>query len=145
MPRVPIAPARPAADRHFRRGPPFSSPLSCRLPAQRSRPYRPYSIASAPRPGRGRRWAGGECGTRPRACCTALSPPRLQSSVVSPFPPLPAVVFRLFAWRCRRPLPARITTVVMSQPGIPASGGALTGLQAQNGEASASGSRYSNG
>ncbi|XP_019497700.1 PREDICTED: protein transport protein Sec24A [Hipposideros armiger] len=33
----------------------------------------------------------------------------------------------------------------MSQPGIPASGGALTGLQAQNGEASASGSPYSNG
>ncbi|XP_054573819.1 protein transport protein Sec24A isoform X2 [Eptesicus fuscus] len=33
----------------------------------------------------------------------------------------------------------------MSQPGIPASGGALTGLQAQNGAASASGSSYTNG
>ncbi|VCX15635.1 unnamed protein product [Gulo gulo] len=33
----------------------------------------------------------------------------------------------------------------MSQPGIPASGGAPTGLQAQNGAASASGSLYSNG
>lgn len=33
----------------------------------------------------------------------------------------------------------------MSQPGIPASGGASTGLQAQNGAASASGSPYTNG
>ncbi|XP_074169629.1 protein transport protein Sec24A isoform X3 [Rhinolophus sinicus] len=33
----------------------------------------------------------------------------------------------------------------MSQPGMPASGGALTGLQTQNGEASASGSPYTNG
>ncbi|XP_053528741.1 protein transport protein Sec24A isoform X3 [Artibeus jamaicensis] len=33
----------------------------------------------------------------------------------------------------------------MSQPGVPASGGALTGLQAQNGAASASGSPYTNG
>ncbi|XP_036915415.1 protein transport protein Sec24A isoform X3 [Sturnira hondurensis] len=33
----------------------------------------------------------------------------------------------------------------MSQPGIPASGGALTGLQAQNGAASASRSPYTNG
>ncbi|KAF6082881.1 SEC24-like protein A, COPII coat complex component [Phyllostomus discolor] len=33
----------------------------------------------------------------------------------------------------------------MSQPGIPAPGGALTGLQAQNGAASASGSPYTNG
>ncbi|KAM5302243.1 protein transport protein Sec24A isoform 2-T2 [Glossophaga mutica] len=33
----------------------------------------------------------------------------------------------------------------MSQPGIPASGGALTGLQAQNGATSASGSPYTNG
>uniref|UniRef100_A0A4W2EW97 Uncharacterized protein n=1 Tax=Bos indicus x Bos taurus TaxID=30522 RepID=A0A4W2EW97_BOBOX len=33
----------------------------------------------------------------------------------------------------------------MSQPGIPASGGSSTGLQAQNGAASASGSPYTNG
>ncbi|XP_036279701.1 protein transport protein Sec24A isoform X1 [Pipistrellus kuhlii] len=33
----------------------------------------------------------------------------------------------------------------MSQPRVPASGGALTGLQAQNGAASASGSSYTNG
>lgn len=33
----------------------------------------------------------------------------------------------------------------MSQPGIPASGAAPTGLQAQNGAASASGSPYANG
>lgn len=44
-----------------------------------------------------------------------------------------------------QPLPKPITTVVMSNPGIPASGGALTGHQAQNGAASASGSPYTNG
>ncbi|KAF4015093.1 hypothetical protein G4228_006290, partial [Cervus hanglu yarkandensis] len=38
-----------------------------------------------------------------------------------------------------------INVVVMSQPGIPASGGASTGLQAQNGAASASASPYTNG
>jgi hypothetical protein len=40
--------------------------------------------------------------------------------------------------------PAQIT-VVMSQPRIPASGGTLAGLQAQNGATSASGVPYANG
>ncbi|XP_005655059.1 protein transport protein Sec24A isoform X2 [Sus scrofa] len=44
-----------------------------------------------------------------------------------------------------QPLPVPTNTVVMSQPGIPASGAAPTGLQAQNGAAPASGSHYSNG
>lgn len=43
------------------------------------------------------------------------------------------------------PLPTPTRTVVMSQPGIPASGRAPAGLQAQNGAASASGSLYTNG
>ncbi|TKC36206.1 hypothetical protein EI555_018752, partial [Monodon monoceros] len=44
-----------------------------------------------------------------------------------------------------QPLPTPINIVVMSQPGIPASGGAPIGLQAQNGAARASGSPYTNG
>uniref|UniRef100_A0A8C0JYF2 SEC24 homolog A, COPII coat complex component n=1 Tax=Canis lupus dingo TaxID=286419 RepID=A0A8C0JYF2_CANLU len=60
----------------------------------------------------------------------------------------PAVVVQLLVGGVSdpdHPLPTPTRTVVMSQPGIPASGGALTGLQAQNGAASASGSVYTNG
>ncbi|KAM4826933.1 protein transport protein Sec24A isoform 2-T2 [Thomomys bottae] len=39
----------------------------------------------------------------------------------------------------------RLTAVVMSRPGVPASGGPPTGLQARNGAPSASGSPYANG
>lgn len=146
VPRVPIALARPAADRHFRPRPPS---FSLRLGAASSPAFCPHLADSqvlAPRPGRGRRRAGKNAAPCLRLGALPSFPAFIPESY--PVPWLPAVVFQLFVWRCRRPdqpLPTPITSVVMSQPGVPASGGAPTGLQTQNGAASALGSPYTNG
>lgn len=145
MPRVPTAHARPAADRHFRPGPPS---FSRRLPARRSRPQPGrlpnLSSQARPWPPRAGENAAPSVGLDvPPFLFPAFSPGSLASSLRSPqssfSSPLGAVADP------DQPLPTPINTVVMSQPGIPASGGVPTSLQAQNGAASASGSPYTNG
>lgn len=121
--------------------------VGCRLSAGRSRLLQSDFQASPLKPSRGRWGAGKNAVLSLRldappflllASVELLAPSlRFQrSSFTSSFvlSQTPNSVF---------PIPIR--AVVMSQPGIPVSGGAPASLQAQNGAASASGSLYSNG
>ena len=124
------------------------SPLGCCLPARRFRPHRPDFQALAPRPGSHRRRARENA-----APCLGLPAPPSLYPAFSPKSLAPSLRFQQSSFNSRlgaaadanQPLPTPINIVVMSQPGIPASGGAPIGLQAQNGAARASGSPYTNG
>lgn len=83
------------------------SQVGCRLPTQRSWPHRLDSLSSAPRPGRGRRWAGENAAPGLGLAVLPFLLPTFSPKSFIPFPPLP-VVFHLFARRCRRPRPTPI-------------------------------------